>query len=236
MAVRTRRGSVIARRPVVSSTGLATVLASASAVAQVVTVPNGSRPRPEHGDSPHECAELTRPREVTNDAAVWMGFSEGVDEGVRIFVYGPLSVLAPQPGFIVRGARSDLALSWSASYAIGPISACRRTYSGGTFFFAHRVLVEGTWVASGDRAFTARAGYRYVHHQSTSRLGLGTGLAMALDLAGPHGVRPGVSPELLLHLGRCCSALYWMVSLRWDRYFAAADRNQWMASLGFVYW
>jgi hypothetical protein len=60
-----------------------TVVASASAVAQVVTVPDTvPRARPEYGDSPRECAELSRPREVTNDATVWMGFSEGLDEGV----------------------------------------------------------------------------------------------------------------------------------------------------------
>jgi hypothetical protein len=152
------------------------------------------------------------------------------------YVFGPLSVLAPQPGVRVGDGAADFSLSWSASLPVGPATACRRTFGGLWYFHSHRVVLDSTFVPARPRELALRPGYRYVWHRSDSWIGAGAGLAPVLQVVRPGAFRAGVSPELLVHVGRCCKALYPFVSVRWDRYFSGAARDQLNASVALGYW
>jgi hypothetical protein len=192
--------------------------------------------RPSEGDSPEECIEVRQPNPMATDAAMWAGFGTGVAKAYLMLFVAPLTVLVPHPGVSVRERGTELSLSWSGSVPFGSVTACRRKWGGVDDFYGHRLVLDSTWLPGRPRAFTGRAGYRIVHHPTGWPVGVGAGLAGALELAGPQAVRGGVSPELVVHLGRCCSEFYWLVSLRWDRYFTGVDRDHVNVSLGLVYW
>lgn len=193
--------------------------------------------RAAEGNSPEECVEVRQadPRATTNPH-FWVGYGYAVAKAFGLLFISPLTVLVPHPGLTLRERGSELSLSWSGSAPIGTVAACRRRFGIVDEFYGHRLVLEGTWLPARPRAFTVRAGHRIIHHPTSWPVGVGAGLAAAVELAGPQATRPGVSPELVLHLGRCCSEFYWLVSLRWDRYFTGADRDHLNLSLGLVYW
>lgn len=191
--------------------------------------------RPTHGDSERACLGLETPPQRMTDMEVHASLGTGLGKLAELVVFGPLTVLTPHPGLLVRDSGAELSLSWSGSIPVGPITSCKRIWGGVDLAYGHRLLLESTLVPARPRTFATRAGYRYVHHPSAWRVGVGAGLAGALEVGGPRAVRAGVSPELALHVGRCCGALYWLLSVRWDRYFSGADRDQLNVSLGLVF-
>jgi hypothetical protein len=190
---------------------------------------------PSSGDSVAECRALHVPL-PTHDGMVYAGMGDAMAEMAVAFVLGPLSVLTPQPGLRLGRGSADFSLSWSMSLPVGPATACQRERGNIWYFHSHRVVLDSTFVPARPRELALRPGYRYVWHRSDAWIGIGGGLAPVLQVEGPGAFRAGVSPELLVHVGRCCRSVYPFASVRWDRYFSGAARNQWNASLGLGYW
>ena len=57
-----------------------------------------------------------------------------------------------------------------------------------------------------------RGGYRYIWHRAGARVGFGAGIGSTGELRGPDTPRASLSPELLVHYGRCCLSGYLLLS------------------------
>lgn len=109
----------------------------------------------------------------------------------------------------------------------------------------HRVVLapglalgEQRGATAGDEAdvtFRARAGYRWVHHPSEGVFGVLAGIGTTMEFWPV--VRPSLSPEIGLHVGRCCSSPEGNVTLilRGDAWLAGADALRASALIGWTF-
>ena len=150
-----------------------------------------------------------------------------------------LATIIPHVGAQLRAENPAAVISWPWSFPIGPPSTCTRKQ--GTFNVAlhrpHRAVLEPGIVSGkqGVGVFT-RPGYRYIHHPTDWVVGFGGGVGFPIEIAGQREpFRVGVGPELLAHFGHCCESSYFVLSVRYDRFFTGGVLNLLTATLGYTF-
>ena len=99
-----------------------------------------------------------------------------------------------------------------------------------------RFNIDLGFVFARSTTYFGRPGYSWVWHRKGSSFGLAPGLGSTLSWSDSAGFRPSLSPELGLRYGECCDPGYWILTLRYDRYFAGEGRDAVLLKLGFDYW
>lgn len=136
-----------------------------------------------------------------------------------------LATVIPHVGAQLRAETPAAVIAWPWSFPIGPPSTCTRKQ--GTFNVAlhrpHRAVLEPGIVSSNRGVGVyARPGYRYIHHPSDWVVGFGAGLGSTIEIAGQReSFRIGLGPELLAHFGHCCESSYFVLAVRYDRFFSS---------------
>jgi hypothetical protein len=193
------------------------------------------------GDSPSACP--TEPSSSRDPQARDFGELDGytrMGPGLRDAFNLGLAAVTPAVGLEIERGR-DLpatSLAWSASVPFGPVTACQpRTYSHPpSELQSLRATIEGGVVIRAPAWPYLRPGLRAIWHRSTWRLGVGAGIGSTIALMpGQHGAA-AVSPELLLHYGRCCDSGYWVLALRTDVFFPRRYPTTAGASIAFAFW
>ena len=172
--------------------------------------------------------------ECTTEPALWMSYAEGMADARALLV----AAVVPHVGVRLQDEPWSLgpAFGWPWSLAFGPATASSRRICGTDDHLPHRLVLEPGIVVASRVLFYFRPGYRFVWHAAGGRTGFGAGLGSTVEIVGVPEVRASVSPELLLHLGRCCRPGYLLVSLRYDRYWQGTGRNELTASVGITFW
>lgn len=131
--------------------------------------------------------------------------------------------LIPHLGAQLRAGSPAMVASLPWSVPFGEPTSCSRQQGSFTVDMhrPHRVLFEPGIVSSQrGLGFYVRPGYRYIHHPTDWVVGVGAGLGVPVEIVGNREpFRVGVGPEIVLHFGRCCTPSYFMLSLRYDRFF-----------------
>jgi hypothetical protein len=101
----------------------------------------------------------------------------------------------------------------------------------------HRALLEPIVIAGQKgTGFLTRLGYRFLYHPSDWVVGAGGGLGTTVDLAVKgEPARLSLSPEGVLQFGHCCDASYFVLAVRYDRYFAGSSANTIGGTLGYTF-
>jgi hypothetical protein len=159
----------------------------------------------------------------------------------RNFGYGLLATLAPDLG-LRMGSGPPLVrfqLSWPWTLPFGPpMSITRSSDECDQRLYELkplRLLFEPGIVFTSTTTLYARPGLRFVFHPAGWSAGVGAGIATTIEALGPWGVRASVSPEMLVHWGRCCEPGFLSLSLRYDRFFAGEELNAVTTSVGFSF-
>jgi len=179
---------------------------------------------PSNGDSPRLCATLAgaarrrlEERPLTEvDVYRGMGDAFGAMAAMQVATFVPTLGL-----HLERGSRAPgLVISWPASIPLGPVTACRLSPTGGDLheFQALRLVVEPGVVVRRPVTLFLRPGLRAIWHRSTWRVGFGGGVGSTLAWIDGDRIAASVSPELTLHIGRCCRPGYVILNVRVDRY------------------
>jgi hypothetical protein len=175
------------------------------------------------------------PREDTVGNAPWGGLFKSLGASTELL----LATIIPHVGAQLRAETPAAVVSWPWSFPIGPPSTCTRRQ--GTFNVAlhrpHRAVLEPGIVSSnrGVGVF-ARPGYRYIHHPSDWVVGFGGGVGSTIEIAGQREpFRVGIGPELLAHFGHCCESSYFVLAVRYDRFFTGGVLNLLTATLGYTF-
>jgi hypothetical protein len=192
------------------------------------------------GDSVAECRAAAQAwqedfRYVTEvDAYASMG--EGMQHALVFGVAG----FAPAVGLeLQRG--SDLpavSLAWSATLPVGPVTACRSSRHSHDLYTLQplRLVAEGGVVIRSHPWPYLRPGVRAIWHRSAWPLGVGAGLGSTLAVMPGRRGAASISPELLLHTGKCCAPGYWLLTLRADFFYPRSEPTAAVASLTFAFW
>jgi len=195
---------------------------------------------PAGADSPGACAGLDEAarwrfnHQPTTEADVYRSMGEGIGDEIigRFIAFVPslgleLERSSPSPG---------LAIFWTATLPFGPVTACRFSRGGNLYVLRPlRLVIEpGILVRKPFCAFL-RPGLRAIWHRSAWPLGLGAGIGSTLFVSDADRGSASISPELLVHYGRCCAPLYFLLSIRADRFFPRRQPDAVTASLGFAY-
>lgn len=150
-----------------------------------------------------------------------------------------LATVIPHAGAQIRGQAPAAVVSWPWSIPIGPAYTCSR--KPGTLAVrkhrAHRALLEPGF-AAGQRGVGVfvRPGYRFIMHPSDWVVGVGGGLGSTVEIAGNREpFRLSISPEGVLHFGRCCDASYFTLAVRYDRFLGGVIEDVAGASLGYTF-
>ncbi len=192
------------------------------------------------GDSPAECAAAQAAwREESRSAAepeVYASMGDGI---AKAALFGVAAVV-PSVGIELDRAHDGpaLALAWSASVPFGPVTACRSGRHSRDLYRlrALRAVLEGGVVLRSSAWPYLRPGLRGIWHRSAWPLGIGAGLGTTLALMPDAHGAASVSPELLLHYGRCCDPGYLLLALRADMFFPRRYPTSALASLTFAFW
>jgi hypothetical protein len=198
------------------------------------------RPIPTSGDSPRVCAEIAaaeRERRA-HQPITEMDVYRGMGDALPATLVMTWAAFVPTLGLqLRRGSRAPSAtLSWPGSIPVGPTTACRFSSSGNLQELRSlRVVLEPGVVVRSPVSLFLRPGLRAIWHRSAWRIGVGAGLGATLLWADRSRFAPSISPELLLHVGRCCGPGYLLVSLRADHY-AGREPDSAAASLSFTFW
>ena len=194
------------------------------------------------GDSPSEC---TAERAAWLDRAARADFDEAavhasMGDGIANSLLFGIAALVPAVGLeIERGhALPAASLAWSVSRPFGPVTACSTArYSGDLYELRSlRATIEGGVVIRSRPWEYLRPGLRAIWHRTAWPLGVGAGLGTTLALMPEQQGAASVSPELLLHYGRCCGFGYGLLTLRADVFFPSRYPTTATASLGFAVW
>jgi hypothetical protein len=194
---------------------------------------------PASADSPGACAALAdeQRRWQQHQPITELDVYRSMGDMYGALAYMQLAIWAPTVGLQVArgGERPGLTISWPGSIPLGPTTACRRS-SGGDLdqLRTLRVVVEPGIVVDSAVSVFLRPGLRALWHRTTWRIGVGAGLGSTLSWGG-GGRAASISPELILHVGRCCGPGYVLFSLRADRYTGHAPDTA-VASLSLTYW
>jgi hypothetical protein len=166
----------------------------------------------------------------------------GMADSVANLALGGLATLLPSVGLRFGSAPNitRLQLSWPWSLPLGPAMStsskagpCRdRTFE----LKPIRLLLEPGLAFTSPTTLFARPGLRFVLHPPGWKTGFGGGVGSTIEFAGTSGLRGSVSPELLLHWGKCCEPGFATFTLRFDRYFAGEDVNAVSAGAGFSFY
>jgi hypothetical protein len=173
-------------------------------------------------------------------------FGEGMAAGMKAVSEGILAVssaLLPDLGAQYDGSEFGFALSWSFTLPFGPETGplVGVRWHCAPDEYAHRLRpnrfnVDLGFVFTESTTYFARPGYGWVWHEKDALLGFGLGLGSTLSWSDAAGFRPSLSPEIGLRVGACCDPGYWLLTLRYDRYFAGERRNTALLKLGLEYW
>jgi len=176
------------------------------------------------------------PRQKTFLNAPWGNFFRDVGYGGELV----LATIIPHVGAQFRGDSPAVHVAWPWSVLVfGPYYACSR--KKGTFVVhghrVHRILVEPAVVSSRlGVGFSVRTGYRFVWHPTSWVVGPGLGVGSTVEIAGNREpFRYSVSPEIVLHFGRCCAPSYFTFALRYDHYFKGTNLDIVGGSLGYTF-
>jgi hypothetical protein len=198
--------------------------------------------RQTEGNSPRDCAAMaddqrrrTERRPITEvDVYRGMGDAFGAMVAMRWAAFVPTLGM-----HLERGSHSPgLVISWPASIPIGPVTACRiAPISGGLHeFHALRLVIEPALVVRRPLSVFLRPGLRAIWHRSSWRVGFGGGIGSTLAWIDGERVAASISPELSLHLGRCCHPGYILINARVDRYYPRREPDTALVNIGFVFW
>jgi hypothetical protein len=197
---------------------------------------------PGNGDSPRRCATLAgearrrlEERPLTEaDVYRGMGDAFGAMAAIRLAAFVPTAGLHLQRGSRVPG----LAISWPASIPLGPVTACRVSPGSGDLheFRALRLVLEPALVVRRPLSVFLRPGLRALWHRSTWRVGFGAGVGSTLAWIDGDRVAASISPELSVHVGRCCAPGYLLINFRADRYYPRREPDTALANIGFAFW
>jgi hypothetical protein len=173
-------------------------------------------------------------------------FGEGMLAGMMALqegLFAVYSAVLPDLGAAYDGSEFAFALSWSFVLPFGPETGplVRVRWHCAPDEYAHRLRpnrlhLEAGFVFATPTTYFARPGYSWVWHAKGASFGAGLGLGSTLAWSDAAGFRPSLSPELGLRYGECCDPGYWVLTLRYDRYFAGEHRNTALVKLGFDYW
>lgn len=198
-------------------------------------------PRPTSGDSPRACAALAAAerarmaRTPLTEVDVYrsMGDAFGTMAALR------WSAVLPTVGVhLQRDSRTPgLALSWSYSLPFGPVTACRSGAPGDVQEFRSlRLVLEPGLVVRRPVSAFLRPGVRGLWHPSGARIGVGVGIGSTLAWIDAARVAASISPELVLHLGRCCRPGYLLFTVRADRYLPRREPDTLIANVSLAFW
>jgi hypothetical protein len=149
------------------------------------------------------------------------------------------ATLIPHAGAQLRGNAPAAVISWPWSLPIGPAWSCTR--KPGTLTVRahrpHRALIEpGIATGKNGTGFFVRPGYRFLHHPSDWVVGVGGGIGSTVEIAGNREpFRPSLSPEAVVHFGRCCDPSYFTLAVRYDRFFGGTIEDILTGSLGYTF-
>ncbi len=176
------------------------------------------------------------------DEALFNDTGSRLTDASRFAILGAAATVLPSIGgrFGREPQNARMQLSWPWSLPVGPpmsvtrtLGTCReRTFS----FKPIRLLLEPGLAWTSPLTLFVRPGMRFVFHPADWRLGIGAGVGSTLEARGPWGFRASLSPELLLHWGRCCAPGFVTLSLRYDRFFAGEEHDAVTTSIGFSFY
>ena len=96
-------------------------------------------------------------------------------------------------------------------------------------------------VGGSSVAMWIRPGYRLLVHPSSWVAGIGGGIGSTIDLFGfqsggkAEPFRASISPEILIHFGKCCDRGFFTLTVRSDIYLVGQDRFIIGGSAGYTY-
>lgn len=175
------------------------------------------------------------PHEDTILGAPWGRFASALGTTSALL----LATILPHAGGQLRGQEPAALVAWPLALPFGPAFACSR--KRGTFWVrkhrAHRFMLEPGIVGSNQGVGVyVRPGYRFVHHPADWVVGAGGGIGSTIEVGGNREpVRPSLGPEAVLHFGHCCEASYFVLALRYDRFFGGTNRDIVGATLGYTF-
>jgi len=192
------------------------------------------------GDSPAECAAAEETWLEESRYAAEPEVYASMGDGMANAVSFGLAAITPSVGFEVdrEHDRPAFALAWSATLPWGPVTACRASRRSHDLYTLRslRAVVEGGVLIRSSTTPYVRPGLRAIWHRSAWPIGVGAGLGSALALTSDKHGAVSVSPELLLHYGRCCAPGYLLLALRADVFFPRTTPASAVASVTFAYW
>jgi hypothetical protein len=167
--------------------------------------------------------------------APWGPLVSGVGSTADLIVASAV----PHVGAQLRAEAPVVVIAWPWSIPIGPAYTCSRHVGSFTVrdYRFHRALVEPTVIAGQKgTGFLTRFGYRFLYHPSDWVVGAGGGLGTTIDLAVKgEPTRASLGPEAVLQFGHCCDASYFILAMRFDRYFAGSSTNIIGGTLGYTF-
>jgi hypothetical protein len=194
------------------------------------------------GDSPRACAEVAEAtrRRFERGPITEVDVYRGMGDAFGALAAMQLAAFVPTLGLhLQRGSRAPgFAISWPASIPLGPVTACRISPSSGELqeFRALRLVIEPALVVRRPWSIFLRPGIRAIWHRSAWRVGFGGGLGSTLAWIDGDRVAASVSPELSVHVGRCCGPGYLLINVRVDRYYPRREPDSALVNLGFAFW
>lgn len=196
---------------------------------------------PRYGDTPGACAELAAAERarMAHRPITEMDVYRGMGDAFGTMILLRWASVLPSLGVQAqRDARvPGLSVSWPFSLPFGPVTACNSARGGGVDEFRPlRLALEPGLVVRSTPVLFLRPGVRAIWHHSQSRVGVGAGLGSTLAWSDGAGVAASISPELLVHLGRCCRPGYLLVTVRADRYFPRRQADTLTATVGLAFW
>ena len=192
------------------------------------------------GDSPAQCAAAEKTWLEESRYAAEPEVYASMGDGLANAVLFGVAALAPSAGLEGDGGhdRPALALAWSATLPWGPVTACRVGRHSHDLYMLRSlraVLEAGVLIRSSASPYV-RPGLRAIWHRSAWPVGVGAGLGSTLALMPDTRGAASVSPELLLHYGKCCEPGYLVLALRADLFFPRTYPMSAVASLTFAFW
>ena len=202
----------------------------------------GTLLRRTEGNSPRECAAMAEDerRRAQHRPITEVDVYRGMGDAFGALMAFRWAAFTPTLGMqLERDSRSPgLVVSWPASIPLGPVTACRISSGSGSLheFRALRLVLEPGLIVRQPLSIFLRPGLRAIWHHSAGRVGVGGGLGSTLTWIDGDGVAASISPELSLHIGRCCQPGYLLVNFRADRYYPRRAPDTALVNIGFVFW
>jgi hypothetical protein len=193
------------------------------------------------GDSARACAALADDQRarLSHGAITEMDVYRSMGDGYAAMAIMQLAMIVPTLGLHAQRGSSapGMTISWPGQLPFGPVTACRVSTRGS--LEEHRPLrfvFEPGIVVRSPLSVFLRPGVRAIWHRSAWRLGIGAGIGSTLVWIDSDRGAASISPELVMHFGRCCGPGYFLLSLRADRYYPRREPDSAVASLTLTFW